>query len=124
MPEITDYFRALERLQERKAVITADAVAIEAGAGKGAIKRKRPRFKELLKAIDAAKAERAMPAKNRRDKLAKTQEQLRDCQRRLEESLARELSLIMNVFRLKQELSEITGANVITLKSRSSAASR
>jgi predicted O-methyltransferase YrrM len=34
MPRIAEYFEALERLRKRGAVITADAVALEAGVGK------------------------------------------------------------------------------------------
>jgi polyhydroxyalkanoate synthesis regulator phasin len=58
---ITDYFAALERLQAGRPVrvskgtrITNDAVALEAGRGKGTIKKSRPVFAALIEAIDVA----------------------------------------------------------------------
>lgn len=58
---ISDYFVALERLKAGQSVyvargtrITNDAVALEAGRGKGTIKKSRPVFAALIEAIDAA----------------------------------------------------------------------
>lgn len=58
---ISDYFAALERLKAGRPLhvargtrITNDAVALEAGRGKGTIKKSRPVFSALIEAIDTA----------------------------------------------------------------------
>ncbi|SPD37126.1 conserved protein of unknown function (plasmid) [Cupriavidus taiwanensis] len=65
---LTDYFLALERLKKgqpqvvpKGTKITNDAVSLEAGRGKGTIKKSRAIFADLIKAIEEAAAERPDP---------------------------------------------------------------
>lgn len=69
---LSEYFEALKRIQQGKATrvtnglrITKDAVALEAGRGKGSIKKSRAVYSELIRAIETAELERAeaSPAK-------------------------------------------------------------
>ena len=66
---LEEYFAALERLKAGRAKvvpkgskITKDAVSVEAGRGKGSIKKSRGVFADLIGAIDLAAAEQSMPA--------------------------------------------------------------
>jgi hypothetical protein len=63
---IDDYFAALERLKSGRPIIvpkgtriTNDAVALEAGRGKGTIKKSRPVFAKLIAAVEEAAKEQA-----------------------------------------------------------------
>lgn len=63
---VDDYFAALERLKSGRPIvvskgtrITNDAVALEAGRGKGTIKKSRPVFAALIAAIEEAAEEQA-----------------------------------------------------------------
>ncbi|SDJ55530.1 hypothetical protein SAMN04487926_16229 [Paraburkholderia steynii] len=65
---LTDYFEALERLKTgvprvvpQGTRITNDAVSLEAGRGKGTIKKSRPVFADLIKAIEEATVVRSDP---------------------------------------------------------------
>ena len=57
--QVSKYFEALERLKGRGAPINNDAVAIEAGSGRGSIKKSRLAYAELIAAIDMAATEQA-----------------------------------------------------------------
>lgn len=63
---LAEYFEALARLKAGRPIhkqkgtkITNDAVALEAGRGKGSIKKSRPAFTALIQVINAAAAEQA-----------------------------------------------------------------
>lgn len=117
------YFAALERLKKRISAvvpkgtkITNDAVALEAGRGKGSIKKSRKVFSDLIIAIDEAAAEQAKPKneqKVRFEKAKGTAEQLR---RELEAALGREVSLLLELFETKKELAKLTGGKVLPIR--------
>ncbi|MET0383090.1 MAG: hypothetical protein ABW032_06665 [Burkholderiaceae bacterium] len=52
--QVEKYFAALERLKARGEPISNDAVALEAGSGRGNVKKSRPAYTELVAAMDAA----------------------------------------------------------------------
>ncbi len=117
-----DYFAALERLRHRKPLriapgtrISNDAVAREAGRGKGSIKKSRAGFAELIEAIDAAAAEQTEPVYRERERLVRSKESLARYQALLEASIARELSLLRELYRLRVRLGEASGASVVAL---------
>jgi acid stress-induced BolA-like protein IbaG/YrbA len=73
---IDEYFEALERLKRGQAIrvpkstrITKDAVAQEAGRGKGSIKKSRPVYSGLIRAIEDAAIEKAALSPTTQDKL-------------------------------------------------------
>ena len=57
--QVDKYFTALERLKARGEPISNDAVALEAGSGRGSIKKSRPAYAELIAAINAAAKQQA-----------------------------------------------------------------
>ena len=96
---LDDYFAALARLKAgrstivpRGSKITNDAVSLEAGRGKGTIKKSRAVFADLIRAIDEAAAEQARPKDEQKTKLAKSKGEAERCRRDLESALAREVS--------------------------------
>ncbi|AMV44269.1 hypothetical protein [Paraburkholderia caribensis] len=118
-----EYFAALERLKEGRpqkapigTKISNDAVAIEAGRGKGSIKKSRALFADLIRAIDdAAQAERD-PTKDQKAKLERTRNDAKDYRLRYEAALARELSLLRELYDLKKTLANLTGEKVVPLR--------
>ena len=120
---LSDYFSALARLKANKPErvakgtrITNDAVALEAGRGKGSIKKSRPAFADLILAIDEAGAEQAESVgadKEKLDKAKLTNSQYRE---QLDAALAREVSLLHEVYTLRKQLSALTGSSVIPIR--------
>lgn len=77
---LAEYYAALERLRtgrplrvSKNTKITNDAVALEAGRGKGSIKKSRPTFGALIQAIGEAAEKQAnsSPEKVQKEKLDK-----------------------------------------------------
>jgi len=115
---MTDYYAALERLKKRKdARINNDTVAIEAGRKKGSIKKSRPQFAELIEAINAANVVAGRPKLELFDRLKRAKSDAKDLQAELDESLARELALLRQVFILRKELATLRGVSVLPLHS-------
>ncbi|MGU7811663.1 hypothetical protein [Burkholderia sp. AW49-1] len=116
---MTDYYAALERLKKRKnARINNDTVAIEAGRKKGCIKKSRPQFAKLIEAIDAANAVAERPKLELTDHLNRAKSDAKDLRAQLDESLARELALLQQVFNLRKELAALRGGSVLPLQPR------
>lgn len=113
---LTDYFQALERLKARRSKINNDAVAIEAGRKKGSIKKSRPVFEDLILAIEASAAEQAKPRGDQRDKLSRAKQTTSELRERLDASLARELSLVAEIFELRKQLAKLTGEKVLPIR--------
>ncbi|MDE1543864.1 hypothetical protein PTW32_00395 [Dechloromonas agitata] len=119
---LSDYVDALERLKEGKPVvvpkgtkITNDAVALEAGRGKGSIKKSRAVFSDLIEAIDEAAKAQASPETARKDQLARVKSKAEQYRTELDAALGRELCLLREIFELKKELKRLTGKNIIPL---------
>ncbi len=111
-----EYFAALGRLKKRKEKINNDTVAIEAGRKKGSIKKSRTQFKALILAIEEAQKCVQKDEAEETGKLDTAKEKIRDLERRLDDSLCRELSLAREVFHLRKELAVIRGGNVIPFR--------
>jgi hypothetical protein len=120
---IHDYFEALERLVAGKprvvakgAKITNDAVAIEAGRGKGTIKKSRAVFADLIVAIDRAAEAQPKIANPIDARLQKLKHHMEDYRTKWEASVAREVCLLQEIYELKQQLRKLTGANVLPIR--------
>lgn len=120
MPDTLNvYFEALERLKKgrptcisRGSRITNDAVAIEAGRGKGSIKKSRPIFKALIEEIAQAAEEQAKSTDKTTEQLISAKAEAKKYRKLWEEALEREVSLLREVYTLKTE----RGENVIHLR--------
>ena len=119
---ISDYMAALDRLTRGRPTrvpkgtkITNDSVALEAGRGKGAIKKSRPEFAPLIAAIHAATTGETEAAEQER-LLTKARTAASKYRDELEAAIARELSLLRELYSLKKQLAALTGANVLPLR--------
>ena len=120
---LNDYFAALERIiagiplhVPKGAKITNDSVAVEAGRKKGSIKKSRDNFSNLIAAIKLAAEEQNKKSSNVQDKLNNTKIKAAQYRTDLEAALARELSLLYEVYELKKQLPKITGSNIIPIR--------
>lgn len=120
---LKEYFEALNRLQEGKPIrvaqgtpITNDAVSLEAGRGKGSIKKSREVFAELIVAIDLAHDEQTKGKRKRQEQINKAKSNADDIRQKFEAAIAREISLLREVFHLKKQLAHLTGGKVLPLR--------
>lgn len=124
---LKDYFEALERLISGKPVkvpkgtrITNDSVSQEAGRKKGTIKKSRPIFGDLIKAIDAAAKTDLKPCDNLRERLDEAKAEASRYRVRWEEALAREVSLVKQLWDEReawtQERVALTGGRVAPIR--------
>lgn len=125
------YFAALERLKAGKPLhvppgtrITNDAVSLEAGRGKGSIKKSRAVFADLIQAIDEAATEQSRPKSKERDKLLRSKSEAEALRKQLEAALAREVSLLKELYETRKQLAMLTGDKVIPLRARTVSAAK
>lgn len=117
-----EYFEALERLKQGKPLhvsvgtkISNDSVALEAGRNKGAIKKSRSIFADLIVAIEvAAKEQNILPIDQR--KVLKLRDEVITLRKDLEKALGREMSLLYENYQLKKQLNTLNSVNVIPLR--------
>ena len=117
------YFSALERLKNgapsivpKGIKITNDSVALEAGRGKGSIKKSRPVFADLILAIDAAAKEQTNPKNEQKVQLTKVKAKSDQYRIELDACLAREISLLHELYETKKVLAKLTGGKVLPLR--------
>jgi predicted nucleic acid-binding Zn-ribbon protein len=108
--QVGKYFAALERLKARGEPISNDAVALEAGSGRGSIKKSRPAYAELIAAIDSA-AEQQAKAKVASDPVPGMRQDIDDLTRRLDQSLDREVALLHELYDLRAEVKQLAEEN-------------
>lgn len=106
MNNINDYYAALERLINNVPVIVPigtkisyDAVSLEAGKSKGSIKKSRPIFTDLIKKIDNLKESRK---DNDGNNINRLRHEILELKNQLDNSLAREICLIIELHELKK----------------------
>lgn len=100
--QVDRYFKALERLKARGEVINNDAVAKEAGSGKGSIKKSRKVHAELHSAIQRAAFEQKQ-AKVLVDPTLQLREENALLKQKLNNALEREICLLDEVYSLREE---------------------
>lgn len=118
-----EYYEALERLKKdtpmrilKGTKITNDAVSLEAGRGKGSIKKSRPIFADLIVAIQIASEQQMLVVNIQDKKNGKLKSELDQCRKELEAALAREVSLLYELYEVKKEINLLTGAKVIPIR--------
>lgn len=100
--QVEKYFQALQRLIDRGAKISNDTVALEAGSGRGSIKRSRTAYTELIAAIELAA--QAQAAKVETDPISVLREEKANLVQLLDGALERELALLSEVYILREEV--------------------
>lgn len=123
MTALLNYFEALERLKINKPTkvavgtkITNDSVSIEAGRSKGSIKKSRPGFQVLIDAIDLAAEEQSKQVDAVKIKVDGAETRAAQFLAERDAALAREISLLRELYALKKELAALSGANVLPIR--------
>jgi hypothetical protein len=117
------YNEALDRLVAGKptkvmkgARINNDTVSIEAGRGKGSIKKSRRGYAELIARIDAAAAEQAKPKRNAADRAQRLNSRVQDLEEKLDAALSREMSLVYELLAARKLIAKLTGDKVVPIR--------
>lgn len=120
---IDEYFAALDRLKNNRPFnvkkgtkITKDSVSLEAGRGNGSIKKSRPIFFDLIQAIEIAAEEQSRGSNQLKTRGDKYRSLFDDMRRERDEGLVREISLLDEVYSLKETIRKLTGENVLPLR--------
>lgn len=123
---LQEYFAALARLVNDRPVnvlkgtkITNDAVSLEAGRKKGTIKKSRPLFAELIRAIETAASQQSEPNDTLKDQLTGAKAASSRYRTLWEEALKREVSLVKQLWGERtewaNEKSALTGEKVVSI---------
>lgn len=104
--QVAKYFEALQRLIDRGDKINNDTVALEAGSGRGSIKKSRAAYAELIAAIDQA-AQAQATTKAETDPVLALRQEKTDLVRLLDGALERELALLSEVYDLREEVRQL-----------------
>lgn len=120
MEAIVEYFEALERLisntpmrVSRGSNISKDTVSLEAGRGRGTIKKGRVQFAELITAIESAAAKQKLQDENYDQPSGGDARTYRDL---YEDALVREVSLLVEISELRRELAKASSASIKVIK--------
>lgn len=104
--QVDKYYAALQRLKLRGAPISNDAVSLEAGSGRGSIKRSRPAYAELIVAIELAAREQ-VETQTATDPVPALRQKIEVLTDRLDQALERELCLLNEVYTLREEIRQL-----------------
>lgn len=115
--QVDKYFEALERLKSRKEPINNDAVAKEAGSGKGSIKKSRPGYAALIAAIEQA-AQEQKQVKAAADPTPQLRKQLALVQQRLDSALEREVCLLDELYHLREENRQLKKGKLLVVSGK------
>jgi hypothetical protein len=125
---LTEYRTALNRLKDgqpkivpKGTKITRDAVSLEAGRGKGSIKKSRPVFSQLIVDIEAAAAEQSLPRRGAEKQSDRLKSEIKELRTQLDAALSREMSLVYELFEVKHALAKINNSKVVPIRGRNSA---
>ncbi len=95
---------------KRGAIVSNDAVAVEAGKGRGSIKKSRPAHAALIAAInEAARVQHSLVATA--NPIADLRDEIADLTKRLDQSLEREVALLHELYDLRSKVNTLTEAN-------------
>ncbi len=115
--QVDKYLEALARLKARGEPINNDAVAKEAGSGKGSIKKSRPGYADLIEAIQQAAMEQQQ-VKAAADPAPQLRQQIATLQRRLDSALEREVCLLNEVYLLREEILQLKQGRLTVVSDR------
>lgn len=101
--QVDKYYQSLQRLIDRGAVISNDTVAMEAGSGRGSIKKSRAAYGELIGAIQKAASEQSQ-AKAKSDPTPALRKEKALLVQLLDSALEREVALLHEIYYLREEL--------------------
>ena len=98
--------------------ITKDAVSLEAGRGKGSIKKSRPVFAQLIAEIEVAAAEQNLPKRRVEQQSDRLKSEIKDLRIQLDAALSRAMSLVYELFELNRVELMALGVSFLEAKDR------
>jgi hypothetical protein len=117
------YNEALDRLIAGKPAIVSkgarinnDAVSLEAGRGKGSIKKSRVGYAALIARIDAAALKQSHPKREAADRAHRMRGHVADLEEKLDAALGREMSLVYELLSVRKQLASLTDEKVIPIR--------
>lgn len=120
---LKEYWDALDRLKKCKPLnvpaggrITNDQVSLEAGLGRGSIKKSRESYRELIAAIEAAEAERQQSTNKDEEKYQRRRAEAEKYKLLYLTSVARQISLAKENKELKTEIKRLKSQNIRPLR--------
>jgi hypothetical protein len=102
--KVDKYFEALQRLIDRDDKVNNDTVALEAGSGRGSIKRSRPAYAKLIAAIAAHEQ---AEAKAETDPVPALRQEKAKLLQLLDGALEREMALLSEIYSLREEVQQL-----------------
>lgn len=125
---LKEYWDALNRLKKRKPLnvpaggrITNDQISLEAGRGRGSIKKSREIYSELITAIEKAEKERQQQNNKDEEKYERRRSEANKYKLLYQQSIAREISLARENEELKGEIKKLKKNNIHTITRESQA---
>lgn len=122
---LSEYFDALERLianspkiVPRGTRISNDAVSLEAGRKKGSIKKSREQYSALIVAIEGAQKRQCGPDVVEAEKLMRLRATVTQLKQELEAALAREFSLVIELRKVRSQLTKANSASVTGIRTK------
>lgn len=120
---LKDYNDALTRLIKNAPTrvpkgtkITNDAVSLEAGRGKGSIKKSRAGYADLIARINDAAETQRKPKREATDKVNRLNEKIKTLEDKLEAALAREMSLVYELLAERRKMAKMTGEKITPIR--------
>lgn len=119
---LKEYWDALDNIKKGKPVnvppggrITNDQVSIEAGRGRGSIKKSRESYQELIAAIESAENDRQKFSNKDEEKYQRRRTEAERFKLLYQQSVAREISLAKENMELKRKIRLLESKSVRTL---------
>lgn len=117
------YEQALDRLVAGKplnvtkgARINNDAVSMEAGRGKGAIKKSRVGYSDLIARIAAAASKQLQPKREAADRVQRMNGRVKELEERLDAALGREMSLVYELLSVRKQVAQLSDEKVVPIR--------
>jgi len=121
---LQEYWDALDRLKKSKPLnvpaggrITNDQVSLEAGRGRGSIKKSRESYAELIAAIESAEEERQQFGNKDEEKYQRRRAEADKYKLLYQEAVARQISLAKENKELKYEIKQLKSKTIRLLRS-------
>lgn len=117
------YNMALDRLIDGKSIIVKkgakinnDSVSLEAGRGKGSIKKSRSGYATLIARIDAAALKQSQPKREAADRAQRMRGRVQELEEKLDAALGREMSLVYELLSVRKQVAKLIDEKIVPIR--------
>jgi hypothetical protein len=117
------YNEALDRLIPGKPVnvqkgtrINNDSVSLEAGRGKGSIKKSRAGYTDLIAHIDEAALKQSQPKRDAAERTHRMNSRVAELEEKPDAALGREMSLVYELLSVRKQLAILTDEKIVPIR--------